>query len=120
MPIHARLPQIIGQAISRGAPGTKALVNSEKLALNYAWKGFKHKSSIVGGIRTGLLGGGIIGSIIRDSDNPEMDAQIPFNGSQAGSQNKARGRRRGYGRRYPKRGCRPYKHSRRSSTRFRR
>ncbi len=96
MPIHHRIPGIIGQGISRFAPTGKKLFESDKLVLNKAWTGFKHKSSIVGGIRTGLFAGGTVGQFIRDSDNPEMDAQIPFsNGSSPYSQNKTyRGRRR--------------------------
>ncbi len=120
MPIHHRIPSIIGQAISKGVGPAKGILASEKLVLNYAWKGYKHKSSIVAGIRTGLFGGAVGGSFIRDSDNPEMDAQIPFgNGFKASSQNKTRNRRGGNRRRYAKRGCRPHKYRRRSSSRKR-
>ncbi len=115
MPIHHRIPGIIGQAISRFAKPGKALVDSDRMVLNYAWRGFKHKSSIVSGIRSGLLAGGVAGSYIRNSDNPEMDAQVPFGPkTPASSQNKTRYRRRGYGRRYPKRGCKPNRYRRRS------
>ncbi len=114
MPIHHRIPGIIGQAISKGRGPAISLVNSDKLLLNQAYKGFKHKSSIVGGIRTGLFAGGVIGSFIRESDNPEMDAQIPFfNGSKTSSPYQARRGRGRYSRRYSKCRCRSNKFSRR-------
>ncbi len=114
MPIHHRIPGIIGQAISRYGPAGNKLLQSDKLVLNKAWTGFKHKSSIVSGIRSGLFAGGVAGQFIRDSDNPEMDAQVPFF-PQTSSPYKARGGRGGYRRRYTKCRCRSNKYSRRSS-----
>ncbi len=62
---------IFRYAATRARPVAKGLLSSEKMALNYSWKGYKHKSSIVGGIRTGLLGGAIAGGFINNSgDNP--------------------------------------------------
>ncbi len=79
MPIHHRIPSIIGQAIAKGYPTGSKLVNSEKLILNKAWVGFKHKSSIVGGIRTGLFGGAIAGSLINQSaDVPNVALPPPY------------------------------------------
>ncbi len=118
MPIHHRIPGIIGQGISKYAPAARNVLSSDKLVLNRAWTGFKHKSSIVSGIRTGLFAGGAIGSFIRESDNPEMDAQVPFfNGSKAYKSSKTRGGRGGYRRRYTKCRCRSNKYRRRSSYR---
>ncbi len=75
MTIHWLGPTV--QGISRlGARYAPRILNSEKFALNYAWRGFKHKSSIVGGIRTGLLGGALVGSIISQEDGQKGDA--PF------------------------------------------
>ncbi len=92
MPIHHRIPGIIGQAISKYRGPAIAFTQSDKLVLNKAWTGFKHKSSIVGGIRTGLLGGSIVGSFINNApDTPGNGPSIPFYGSETGSQDKARG-----------------------------
>ncbi len=93
MPLHGRLPQIISQGISRYGKG---IFLADRVVLNKAYTGFKHKSQIVSGIRHGLLAGSVVGSLIRDTDNPEMDAQIPFkqgNGSKTYSTNKTRYRR---------------------------
>ncbi len=114
MPIHHRLPTIIGQAITKYGART---LYADKLVLGKAWTGFKHKSSIVTGIRHGLLAGGVTGSFIRDSDNPEMDAQVPFYGPSASSQDKARNRRGGKRRRFTRNYCPP--HSDRRRSRFR-
>ncbi len=70
MPIHHRIPGIIGQAISKYGPAGSKILQSDKLVLNQAWRGFKHKSSIVSGIRTGLTTGGIVGSFINTGDEP--------------------------------------------------
>ncbi len=115
MPIHHRLPPIIYREISkRFAPGAKTLLNSEKLILNYAWKGYKHKSSIVSGIRSGLLGGAIAGSFIKQNDDDDLDGSPlqPFTPS--GAQDKTRS---GFRRRYSsrRRQCyRPNSYRRRS------
>ncbi len=104
----------IGQEIfRRGAPYISKFLSSDKLVLNKAWTGFKHKSSIVAGIRTGLFSGSVVGSLLNNDDMLDTGGSFqPFNPSS--SQNKARGgRRRRYGRRYNNR-CRPNKYSRRS------
>ncbi len=78
MPVHHRVPIIISQGISKyGKPYANRILNAEGAGLNYAWKGFKHKSSIVGGIRTGLLGGAIAGNFI-NSDDQGNNYGIPF------------------------------------------
>ncbi len=113
MPIHHRIPGIIAQAISKGRP----IFVADKMVLNKAYTGFKHKSSIVSGIRHGLVAGSVAGGFIRDSDNPEMDAQVPFfNGSSPSSSNKTRYRRRGKCNRYDKFGNRLNCNSRRSNS----
>ncbi len=98
MVIQKIAQEIIKYAI-RSRPITGRLVNSEKLALNYAWKGFKHKSSIVGGIRTGLLGGAVAGTQLNTADVPEVYTP-PIRITPPYQQNKTRNRRRGVCRRY--------------------
>ncbi len=100
-----KIAQEIIKYATRGAPVAKRLVDSDKLVLNKAWTGFKHKSSIVSGIRSGLFTGGIVGQFIRDSDNPEMDAQVPYS-PQTNKPYKARNRRRRQCYRYDKFGNR--------------
>ncbi len=73
MPIHHRIiPEIIKYG-SRGSPIAKGVLTSDRMALNYAWKGFRHKSSIVGGIRTGLLAGSVAGTFISDDGLDDTD-----------------------------------------------
>ncbi len=115
MPIHHRIPGIIGQAISRYG---NRLLYSDKLVLGKAWTGFKHKSSIVTGIRHGLAAGGVVGGFINFNDDDELDGKIPQQyGSQAYKPDKTRGGRRGrnYGRNLKY--CRPNRYRRRSSYR---
>ncbi len=93
------------------------IVNSEKLALNYAWKGFKHKSSIVGGIRTGLGGGALAGGLINKSADVPNVALPPFYGPSASKQDQTRNRRKRVRRRYSNR-CRPTRRRRRQSRNY--
>ncbi len=107
----------IGQEIiKRLGPTAYKFMQSDKLVLNKAWTGFKHKSSIVSGIRSGLLAGSVVGSVINQNNDDENDGQIQP-GIKTGPPYKARGRfRRRNSRRYDKY-CRPNKHRRRSSYR---
>ncbi len=118
MPIHHQIPRIgqeIFKYVSRAAPTGSRIMQSDKLLLNQAWKGFKHKSSIVSGIRTGLFGGSIVGSFIADGGDTPGNGSFPVNGTKTYPQNKTRGRstRRSYCRNHPNsRSCahkrRPY------------
>ncbi len=108
MVIHHRIPTIIGQGISKFGPAANKLLQSDKMLLNKAYTGFKHKSSIVSGIRHGGLVGSTIGTLIRDMENPFMDAQIPF--SPKTPSNSKNQTRRGRGR-----SCRQFSGSKRRS-----
>ncbi len=46
----------------------KGLIDSDRMALNYAWKGYKHKSAIVRGLRGSLVTGSVIGNLVQDPD----------------------------------------------------
>ncbi len=110
MPIHHRIAPIIGQAISKYGKG---ILLSDKLALNKAWSGYTHKSKIVSAIRFSTLTGSVVGGLIREGGNPEMDASIPQQISTPSyPKDKTRYRRRGYSGRYSKRSCRPYRRKR--------
>ncbi len=106
MPIHHRVGYEVARRV---APYARGLLQSDKLALNYAWRGFKHKSSIVSGIRTGLVGGSIGGAFIRDDEGLGEDGQIPFNAPNQFKKTYSRSSRRSYGRSNYKRGTRRYK-----------
>ncbi len=97
MPRHLIVATRIGQEIYRAGQryGSKFL-QSDKLVLNKAWTGFKHKSSIVAGIRTGLTLGGGLGTFLVNNDD-ELDVATPYKyESQTGSPYKTRSGRRGW------------------------
>ncbi len=103
MPIHHRIPIIISQGISRLAPVGSKVLQSDKLLLNQAWKGYKHKSSIVGGIRTGLFAGSVIGPFINKSaDNPEVYGPQDVYEPKTSSPYQARSGRGGFSNKYNK------------------
>ncbi len=98
--------------ISRGA---YQVSKAERHMLNKVYAPFgKRGVAAARGAAHGLTIGGIAGSFITDSDNPEMDAQIPFSGGQSktGPSNKTRYRRRRNGRRYSKCRCRSNRYRR--------
>ncbi len=70
--------------------GTKILT-AEGNVLNFAWRGYKHKSSIVSGIRSGLLTGAVLGSFITDDSSDPFNGKIPqFNPPGKGGQKYSR------------------------------
>ncbi len=70
MPIHHRIgPEII----RRGLPLANQLFKAEARALNYSWKGYKHKSSIVSGTRHGLFLGAAAGGLLSGQKDPGSD-----------------------------------------------
>ncbi len=72
------IPRIAaGVGGSLAARAAYRILTSDKFVLNKSWSGFKAKDSIVGGIRTGLLGGSLAGSLINDGSNPFNDAEVP-------------------------------------------
>ncbi len=76
MPIHHRIGPEIFRQLGKLQKPAQTLVQSEKLILNKAWKGYKHKSSIVAGIRTGLFTGSVVGPLIRQNDDDELMARF--------------------------------------------
>ncbi len=88
------LPKIAQGIISVATKYGVGIAKSEGLILNKAWKGFKHKSSIVAGIRTGLLGGAVIGSVITGTTPTTDYAEVPFTGSKSSSYKFRKGNRR--------------------------
>ncbi len=103
MPIHHRIP-IIATEIA------KRTLAAEGAILGHAWKGFKHKSSIVAGIRSGLGGGAVIGSLITE------DSTDPFSGT-PGFKSQTNKFSQKYSGQYRNRGSRRY--SKQNSTRQR-
>ncbi len=92
------LVNLIGQGISRVgarvAPLVFGVVKSDKLILNYAWKGYRHKGRIVQGLRGSLVTGSVIGGIVNNDDELDTGSgSIPkFNGSKTGKPYKTRSR----------------------------
>ncbi len=86
MPIHHRVPIIL-------AEGAKRLLTAEAGILNKAWYGFKHKSEIVSGIRTGLAIGAGIGSFIEDDEGLTGNGSPELQQTSSSTFNKTRGRR---------------------------
>jgi len=84
MPIHGR---IISQAITKGGPIVAGVLKSDKMALNYAWKGYRHKGRIVQALRGSLVTGSVIGGLVQDPDG----GSIPFF-NETNKSYKARGR----------------------------
>jgi len=80
MPRHLVIATEIMRQVSKYASRTRSvgagIGRSDKMALNYAWKGFKHKSSIVSGVRTGLFAGSIVGAIV-NSNAPDTPGNGP-------------------------------------------
>ncbi len=97
----------IGQEIFRRlGPAATKFIQSDKLVLNQAYKGFKHKSSIVAGIRTGLFAGSIAGPLISGDNDDDLNG--PFSTRyepQTYKPEKTRYRRRGSSRRQRGRKC---------------
>jgi len=80
MPTHHRIPTIIGQAISKlygkTSPTLYRWSQAEGKVIEYAYKGFKHKSSISKGIRHGLAVGATIGTFITEDGSNTYSGQI--------------------------------------------
>ncbi len=115
MPRHLAIATAIGTGIyslarNQGIKYALRLKNKE----DKLWKGlYPHKGSRW--IVRGSIAAGDLARQIKDSDNPEMDAQIPFKQSTPGSSNKARRGRGGNSGRYTKCRCGPNRNRGRSS-----
>ncbi len=108
------LGKIAYEVARRAVPYARGIVNSERMALNYAWKGYKHKSKIVTGLRGSLIAGGIAGGLINQSAVVPNVALPPFYGPSASKQNQARHRCQRLGRRYSNGRCTTNRRSRQS------
>ncbi len=108
MPIHHRIPSIIGQAIYRGVGYIRA---EQKFFQGLygpkgRYPGVSNYKQAATGVRHGLAAGGAASSFISDTVPIPGNGTVPFNGSKANPPNKARYRRGRYSRRQSKR-CRP-------------
>ncbi len=90
------LQKIVQEIFRRGSPFAYKFLRSDKLVLDKVYTGFKHKSSIVSGIRHGLVAGSVAGGFISNPDDDDLNGTSLFEHViKTGTPYQTRSRRRG-------------------------